>query len=93
MGTKESNLLIIARAIEFFCIYFNIFEFNFIDALNGTIRTAVSDYHKTTKGVEFDIETMPLDADAMGAAFDKVMEIAALAEVAAMAAIRPEDIS
>lgn len=85
------NLNIIANSTMWFTQHFGIDTPEFGEAITGITIVKIHEFYKN-KGVEFDMETMNLDTDAMLYVYDHIMKIADLAHMAAALGITPEDL-
>lgn len=85
------NINIIANSTLWFTRHFDIKTPEFGEAITGITIVKVHEFYKN-KGVEFDMETMNLDTDAMLYVYDHIMKIADLANMAAALGIKPEDL-
>ena len=90
-NTFFGNLNIIANSTLWFSQTFGIDTPEFSEALTGITIIKIHEFYKN-KGVEFDMETMNLDTDAMLYVYDHIMKIADLAHMAAALGIKPEDL-
>lgn len=89
-NTFFGNLNIIANSTLWFSQTFGINTPEFSEALTGITIIKIHEFYKN-KGVDFDMETMALDTDAMLYVYDHVMSIANLAHIAASLGMTPED--
>jgi hypothetical protein len=86
-----SNLHILAMSTLWFTQTFGINTEEFINAINGSTLAVVAQYH-TDKGIEFDIEKVRIEEDAMMAVYEHIMGIAKMAALARAVGITPDDI-
>ena len=85
----RSNLQLITNAVIWFSNFFGIDTPEFTDALTRSILSVVHAFYKE-KGTEFNIEKDAISLSAICAAYDKIMGLAQLAEIAC--GIKPEDL-
>ena len=85
------NLRLIANSTMWFTQKFGIDNSEFIEAITGITMVKIHEFYKN-KGVEFDMETVKLEEDAMLYVYDHIMKIADLAHMAAALGITPEDL-
>jgi len=86
-----SNLHILAMSTLWFTQTFGIDTEDFINAINGSTLAVVNQYY-TDKGIEFDIEKVRIEEDAMMAVYEHIMGIAKLAALASAVGITPNDL-
>lgn len=86
-----SNLHILAMSTLWFTQTFGIDTEEFITAINGSTLAVVKQYY-TDKGIEFDIEKVRIEEDAMLAVYEHIMGIAKLAALARTIGITPNDL-
>ena len=86
-----SNLHILAMSTLWFTQQFGINTEEFINAINGSTLAVVAQYY-TDKGIEFDIEKVRIEEDAMMAVYEHIMGIAKMAALARAVGITPDDI-
>ena len=86
-----SNLHILAMSTLWFTQTFGINTDEFINAINGSTLAVVTKFYED-KGVNFDIETVRIEEDAMMAVYEHIMGIAKMAALARAVGITPDDI-
>ena len=86
-----SNLHILAMSTLWFTQTFGIDTEDFINAINGSTLAVVTKFYED-KGVNFDIETVRIEEDAMMAVYEHIMGIAKMAALASAMGITPNDI-
>ena len=86
-----SNLHILAMSTLWFTQQFGINTEDFINAINGSTLAVVAQYYND-KGIEFDIEKVRIEEDAMMAVYEHIMGIAKMAALARAVGITPDDI-
>ena len=86
-----SNLHILAMSTLWFTQTFGIDTEDFINAINGSTLAVVTKFYED-KGVNFDIETVRIEEDAMMAVYEHIMGIAKMAAIASAMGITPSDI-
>ena len=85
-----SNLHLLAMSTLWFTQTFGISTDEFISAINGCTLAAVTKYY-LDKGVEFDIETVLIEEDAMMGVYDHIMGITKMAAIASAMGIMPNE--
>lgn len=85
-----SNLHLLAMSTLWFTQTFGINTDDFITAINGSTLAVVTKYY-LNKGVEFDIETVRIEEDAMMAVYEHIMGIAKMAAIASAMGIKPNE--
>ena len=86
-----SNLHLLAMSTLWFTQTFGINTEEFINAINGSTLAVVTKFYED-KGVNFDIETVRIEEDAMMAVYEHIMGIAKMAAIASAMGITPSDI-
>ena len=86
-----SNLHLLAMSTLWFTQTFGINTDEFINAINGSTLAVVTKFYED-KGVNFDIETVRIEEDAMMAVYEHIMGIAKMAALARAVGITPDDI-
>ena len=86
-----SNLHLLAMSTLWFTQTFGINTEDFINAINGSTLAVVTKFYED-KGVNFDIETVRIEEDAMMAVYEHIMGIAKMAAIASAMGITPSDI-
>ena len=86
-----SNLHILAMSTLWFTQTFGINTEEFINAINGSTLAVVTKFYED-KGVNFNIETVRIEEDAMMAVYEHIMGIAKLAALARTIGITPNDL-
>ena len=86
-----SNLHLLAMSTLWFTQTFGINTEDFINAINGSTLAVVTKFYED-KGVNFDIETVRIEEDAMMAVYEHIMGIAKMAALASAMGITPNDI-
>ena len=86
-----SNLHLLAMSTLWFTQTFGINTDEFINAINGSTLAVVTKFYED-KGVNFDIETVRIEEDAMMAVYEHIMGIAKLAAIARAVGITPNDL-
>ena len=86
-----SNLHILAMSTLWFTQTFGINTEEFINAINGSTLAVVTKFYED-KGVNFNIETVRIEEDAMMAVYEHIMGIAKLAALARAIGITPNDL-
>jgi hypothetical protein len=85
-----SNLHILAMSTLWFTQTFGINTDEFINAINGSTLAVVTKFYED-KGVNFNIETVRIEEDAMMAVYDHIMGVAKMAALAAACGLKPGD--
>ena len=86
-----SNLHILAMSTLWFTQAFGIETDEFISAINGSTLAVIKQYY-ADKGIEFDLEKISIEEDAMMAVYEHIMGIAKLATLARAVGITPNDL-
>ena len=86
-----SNLHILAMSTLWFTQTFGINTEEFINAINGSTLAVVTKFYED-KGVNFNIETVRIEEDAMMAVYEHIMGIAKMAALARAVGITPNDL-
>lgn len=86
-----SNLHLLAMSTLWFTQTFGINTDEFINAINGSTLAVVTKFYED-KGVNFDIETVRIEEDAMMAVYEHIMGIAKMAALARAVGITPSDL-
>jgi xylose isomerase len=86
-----SNLHLLAMSTLWFTQTFGINTDEFINAINGSTLAVVTKFYED-KGVNFDIETVRIEEDAMMAVYEHIMGIAKMAALARAVGITPNDL-
>jgi HD superfamily phosphohydrolase YqeK len=86
-----SNLHKLAMSTLWFTQFFGINNEEFINAINGSTLGVVAQYY-IDKGIEFDIEKVRIEDDAMMAVYEHIMGVAKMAALAASMGINPNDL-
>jgi xylose isomerase len=86
-----SNLHLLAMSTLWFTQTFGINTDEFINAINGSTLAVVTKFYED-KGVNFNIETVRIEEDAMMAVYEHIMGIAKMAALARAVGITPNDL-
>jgi xylose isomerase len=86
-----SNLHLLAMSTLWFTQTFGINTDEFINAINGSTLAVVTKFYED-KGVNFNIETVRIEEDAMMAVYEHIMGIAKMAAIARAVGITPNDL-
>ena len=85
-----SNANIIAMSTIWFSQFFGISTDEFLNALTGSTLAAITEFYKN-KGIDFDIEKVKVEEEAMMFVYERIMGIGKLAALAAGLGMKPED--
>lgn len=89
--TLAFNLHIIAMSTLWFSNTFGINTDEFLSAVNDCTIGTIAEFYKS-KGIEFDMNTTPIEEDAMLAVYEHIMGIAKMAALAQSLGITSKDL-